>query len=323
MSKVILITGGAGFLGSHLCDCLVERGDMVICLDNLLTGSQKNIAHLIAKKNFTFVNADCTEGFKNRRFDKIDEIYHLASPADPNADSKYSYMTHPFETMRVNTVGTQVMCELALKHSAKLLFSSTSEVYGDPEVSPQSEKYRGNVSTTGPRSVYDESKRFGETIISAYAREKKVDARITRIFNTYGPRMNLAEGRAVVHFIIQALRSQPITIYGDGSQTRSFCYVSDQIEGQIRAMDNKNTKSEVVNIGNPAEITILEFAQKIKAITRSESEIQFSQPLPQDDPLRRKPDITKAKKLLDWEPIVNLEDGLEKTISHFKNALNK
>jgi len=318
--KTILITGGAGFIGSYLCERLVEQGNTVICLDNLLTGSQKNIAHLMSKSNFFFINHNVCKPFKSRKFKKIDEIYHLASPADPNIHSSFSYMNHPFETMQANTSGTWNMCELALKNMARFSFASTSEVYGDPQISPQDENYRGNVSTTGPRSVYDESKRFGETIVSAFVRKKGLDGRITRIFNTYGPRMNLDEGRAVVNFIKQALTDKPITIYGDGKQTRSFCYINDQIEGQITTME-KGTSGEVFNIGNPDEKTILEFAQTIKKLTKSKSEIVFSQPLPEDDPRQRKPDITKAKKLLDWEPRTKLEKGLLKTIEYFSSNI--
>lgn len=321
MAKVVLVTGGAGFIGSNLCDVLVNRGDVVVCLDNLLTGSQKNIAHLMSKKNFFFFNHDVTLLFKSRKFSKIDEIYHLASPADPNVHSPFSYINHPFETMKTNTVGTWNMCELALKHGAKLSFASTSEVYGDPKVSPQNESYRGNVSPVGPRSVYDESKRFGETIVSSFTREKGLDGRITRIFNTYGPRMNIEEGRAVVNFFKQALKNEPITIYGDGKQTRSFCFIDDQVKGQIAAMENGGTKGEVINIGNPDEKTILEFAKMIKNITKSESEIVFSEPLPTDDPIQRKPDIKKAKRLLKWEPQVLLSEGLLKTVDYFKKSL--
>src|SRR4030042_3158288 len=266
--KTVLITGGAGFIGSHLCERLVKRGDIVICLDNLLTGSQKNIAHLMSRNNFSFFNHDVCKPFKSRKIAKIDEIYHLASPADPNIHSPVSYMSYPFETMRVNTIGTWNMCGLALKNQAKLSFSSTSEVYGDPQIAPQDENYRGNVSTVGPRSIYDEAKRFGETIVMAHVREKRLDGRITRIFNTYGPKMNVKEGRAVVNFIKQALINDPITIYGDGKQTRSFCYIDDQIEGQILAMEKPNTQGEVFNIGNNDEKTILEFATLIKKITK-------------------------------------------------------
>jgi len=319
--KTVLVTGGAGFIGSHLCERFVEREDMVVCLDNLLTGSKKNIAHLLAKKNFVFVDQDASTPFKNRRFSKINEIYHLASPADPNVNSPISYMSYPFETMLVNSVGTWNMCELALKNEARFSFASTSETYGDPEISPQNENYRGNVSTTGPRSVYDESKRFGETIVSAFVREKGLDGRITRIFNTYGPRMNVEEGRAVVNFIKQALHGKPLTIYGDGKQTRSFCFIDDQVTGQILAMEKNHTCGEVFNIGNPDEITILDFAQRIKEISGSKSSIDFSQPLPVDDPHMRKPDITKAKRVLGWNPKIPLKLGLSKTINYFRKTI--
>lgn len=319
--KTILVTGGAGFIGSHLCDFLIERGERVICVDNLITGSQKNIAHLLAKPNFTFINQDVCEHIDNRKIKDIDEIYHLASPADPNRHSPISYIALPFETMKVNTVGTWNMCDLALKNSAKLLFSSTSEIYGDPEVSPQSETYRGNVSTVGPRSVYDESKRFGETIVFAHIREEGLDARVTRIFNTYGPRMNIGEGRSVVNFVKQALKNLDMTIYGDGTQTRSFCFVDDQIQGQISAMESDKTCGEVFNIGNPDERTIIDFAGIIKRIVKSESKIVFSEPLPEDDPKQRLPDISKAKKHLGWEPKVALEEGLRKTIDYFRQIV--
>lgn len=321
MQKTVLVAGGAGFIGSNLCDRLVKRGDWVICLDNLITGSQKNVAHLLSKSNFNFINFDVCRRFSNKKFSKIDEIYHLASPADPNIHSKFSYVNHPFETMQANTIGTWNLCELALKHGAKFSFASTSEVYGDPEVSPQDENYRGNVSSTGPRSIYDEAKRFGETIVSAFVREKKLDGRITRIFNTYGPRMNIEEGRAVVNFIKQALLGEPITIYGNGKQTRSFCYVDDQIEGQILAMEKAATSGEVFNIGNPDEKTILEFAQIIVKLTKTKSRIIFSEKLPEDDPKRRKPNIEKARRVLGWKPVVELEKGLLMTIEYFRENL--
>ena len=318
--KTVLITGGAGFIGSHLCEKLVDQSNTVICLDNLLTGSQKNIAHLLSSKNFFFINQDACGPFKNKKFAKIDEIYHLASPADPNTSSPVSYMAHPFETMLVNTEGTWNMCELATKHKAKILFASTSEIYGDPQVSPQTEDYRGNVSTTGPRAVYDESKRFGETIVSAFVRNKNLNGVIARIFNTYGPGMNPNEGRAVVNFIMQAIRNKPLTIYGDGKQTRSFCYIDDQIEGLITALE-KGKIGEVFNIGNDSEITILEFAKLIKKLAKSKSSIDFSQELPEDDPTQRKPNIKKAKKELGWEPKTELKEGLLKTIDYFRSVL--
>ncbi|MEX2028594.1 MAG: UDP-glucuronic acid decarboxylase family protein [Candidatus Curtissbacteria bacterium] len=320
MNKVILVTGGAGFIGSNLCQGLVDQGETVICLDNLLTGSQKTIAHLLSHKNFSFINHDVIKPFISKKFKKIDEIYHMASPADPNIHSPLSYMAHPFETMQVNTIGTWNMCELALKHHAKLSFASTSETYGEPQVSPQSESYRGNVSTTGPRSVYDEAKRFGETIVAAFVREKGLDGRITRIFNTFGPKMNPLEGRAVVNFINQAIRDEDLTIYGDGKQTRSFCYIDDQLDGQIAAMEKEGTKGEIFNIGNPQERTILEFAQLIKKLVKSDSEIVFSEPLPRDDPTNRNPDITKAQKVLGWEPKTAIEAGLLKTIEYFRKS---
>ncbi len=319
MSKTVFVTGGAGFIGSHLCDYFVKQGQIVICIDNLLSGSQKNVAHLMNKKNFHFINQDAIIPFKSRRFEKIDEIYHLASPADPNTNSPISYMNHPFETMKVNTVGTWNICELAIKQKAKVLFASTSEVYGDPEKSPQDEIYRGNVSTTGPRAVYDEAKRFGETIVSAFVRQKKLDGRIVRIFNTYGPHMNIREGRAVVNFIKQAVKNEPITIYGDGKQTRSFCYIDDQIAGLVAAM-HKGKAGEIYNIGNNDERTVLEFANTIKKMARSKSNIIFSN-LPEDDPTQRKPDITKAREILGWQPKIKLEDGLLKTINYFRDVL--
>ena len=321
MPKIILVAGGAGFIGSNLCDFLVSRGDIVICLDNLITSSEKNIAHLLSRENFHFINHDVIKPFKSKRFTKIDEIYHLASPADPNIHSSFSYMAHPFETMKVNTIGTWNLCDLALKNNSKFSFASTSEVYGDPKVSPQPETYRGNVSTIGPRSVYDESKRFGETIVSAFIREKRLDARITRIFNTYGPKMNIDEGRAVINFIKQALSNEDITIYGDGKQTRSFCYIDDQIAGQIAAMETANAKGEVFNIGNPDERTILSFTNLIKKISKSKSKIIFREKMPEDDPRQRKPNVAKAEKILSWEPKVQLEKGLLKTINYFKDSV--
>jgi len=319
--KKIIITGGAGFIGSHLCELHIARGDSVICIDNLVTGSQKNIAHLLTSKNFLFLEMDVAKPLKSKKIEGVNYIYHLASPADPNLHSKFSYMSLPFETMLVNSVGTWNMCQLALRFGAKFLFSSTSEVYGDPQIPVQDELYRGNVSTIGPRSVYDESKRFGETIVSAYVREKKLDGRITRIFNTYGPRMNINEGRAVVNFIKQALKNESITIYGDGKQTRSFCYIDDQVKGQILAMESAQTKGEVFNIGNPDERYILEFAKIIKGLAKSKSPIIFTDPVPEDDPQQRKPDIKKAKKYLGWEPKIGLKKGLVKTIEYFRENL--
>jgi nucleoside-diphosphate-sugar epimerase len=318
--KNIIISGGSGFIGSNLCAKLIDRGDNVICLDNLITGSEKNIAPLLSRPNFKFINFDVCKSIDPRMYGAIDEIYHLASPADPNSKSPYSYMAHPFETMEVNTSATWKLCEFAVKKKAKILFTSTSEVYGDPQKSPQDETYRGNVSTTGPRAIYDEAKRFGETIVSAFVREKGLDGRITRIFNTYGPRMNPDEGRAVVNFINQAIKNENITIYGDGRQTRSFCYIDDQIAGQVLAMEKGQTAGEVFNIGNPDERTILEFAQMIKKLSESTSRIEFTDPMPEDDPMQRKPDITKAKKILGWTPKIALEAGLAATIEYFRKS---
>lgn len=322
MRKTILIAGGAGFIGSHMCEYFVNRGDAVVCIDNLITGSEKNIVHLLSKNNFFFFNHDVVKPFVTKKF-SFDEIYHFASPADPNMHSLLSYMAHPFETMKVNTVGTWNLCELAIRNKAKLSFASTSEVYGDPLKTPQDEDYRGNVSTTGPRSVYDEAKRFGETIVAAFIREKRLDGRITRIFNTYGPKMNINEGRAVVNFIKQALKNVPITIYGDGRQTRSFCYIDDQVKGQVAAMETTNTKSEIFNIGSNDERTILEFAQLIKKLAYSKSPIVFSGDLPTDDPKQRRPDIEKAKKVLGWKPKYSLENGIVATVDYFKFQLQK
>ncbi len=320
MKKTILIAGGAGFIGSHMCEYLVDRGDTVVCLDNLITSSEKNIAHLLSKNNFFFLNHDVIKPFVTKKF-SFDEIYHFASPADPNIRSPLSYMSHPFETMKVNTIGTWNLCELAIKNNSKFGFASTSEVYGDPLKTPQDEEYRGNVSTTGPRSVYDEAKRFGETIVAAYVREKGLDGRITRIFNTYGPKMNIDEGRAVVNFIKQALKNDPITIYGNGNQTRSFCFISDQVQGQVAAMENNKSKGEVFNVGNTDERSIIEFATLIRKLINSKSEIVFSDPMPTDDPAMRKPDISKANNILGWKPTVELERGLVLTIDYFKNLL--
>lgn len=319
MSKKVVVTGGAGFIGSNLCRTLIEKGYTVVAIDNLLTGGKRNIVGLLTKSNFGFVEKDICDKKTFSALGHFDQIYHLASPADPNKNSKFSYMAHPFDTMRVNTVGTWNVCEAAQKAGAKVSFASSSEVYGDPEVSPQSEAYHGNVSTTGPRSVYDESKRFGETIVSAFVREKGLDARITRIFNTYGPNMNPEEGRAIVNFINQALSGQDLTIYGDGKQTRSFCYIDDQISGQILAMEKDGTSGEVFNIGNPDEMTIMEFANVIKKLANAKGEITFTEPLPEDDPKQRKPDIAKSQKMLGWKPIVGLAEGIEKTIQYFKD----
>lgn len=307
----IIVTGGAGFLGSHLCDKLIEQGHEVICIDSLLTGYEKNIEHLKANPNFKFINHDVCEDLPEDL--EVDQVYHLASPASPNLHSAKSYHKLPFETMKVNTIGTWNMAEFASKRQARFLFTSTSEVYGDPKEHPQKEEYRGNVSTTGPRSVYDESKRFGETITAAFVRSKGLDGRIIRIFNTYGPRMALDDGRVVIEFVAAALVNKPFPVFGDGKQTRSFCYVSDMVEGTVLAME-KGERGEVYNLGNPDEFSVLDLAAKIKALTKSSSEVEFVETLPEDDPLQRCPDITKAKEVLGWEPKINLDEGLRKLI---------
>lgn len=317
MSKVI-VTGGAGFLGSNLCGKLLEQGHEVICIDNLLTGSEKNIEEFKTNPNFEFINENATLYAQKGTPFVADQIYHLASPASPNLKSSKSYHALAFETMLVNTTATWKLCELAIKLSARFLFASTSEVYGDPKEHPQKETYRGNVSTVGPRSVYDESKRFGETIVSAFTRSKGLDGRIVRIFNTYGPKMALDDGRVVIEFVQAALANKPFSIFGDGKQTRSFCYVSDMVDGLIAAME-KGEKGEVYNLGNPNEFTILELAQKIKELTGSTSDVEHKTPLPEDDPKQRCPDITLAKQKLGWEPKVDLKEGLKKLIADLKS----
>jgi len=311
-----LVTGGAGFLGSNLCDRLLKDGHKVICVDNLLTGSLDNIKDLKDNPNFKFINHDVTLPLSLPQ-NSLDAIFHLASPASPNKNSPKSYHALAFETMLVNTTGTWNMCELALQVGAKLLFSSTSESYGDPLEHPQKEEYRGNVSTTGPRSVY-EAKRFGETIVSAFTRSRGLEGKIIRIFNTYGPRMALDDGRVVIEFVQAGLKNHPFPIFGDGTQTRSFCYVDDLIDGILLTME-KGKLGEIYNLGNPGEFTILELAEVVKKVTNSTSEIELKEPLPTDDPLMRCPDITKAKTQLGWEPHITLEEGLKKLIDYLKS----
>ncbi len=313
----IIVTGGAGFIGSHLTKKLLADGHKVIVIDNFLTGSRDNLRDVARDKDLTIIEKDVSTltinqftGFSR----SIDQIYHLASPASPNHHSPVSYHALPMETMLVNTVGTMRLLEIAEKNKAKFLFASTSEAYGDPEVNPQPETYYGNVSTTGPRSVYDEAKRFGETITAYFVRERNVDARIVRIFNTYGSFMAKADMRMSINFINQALRGEPITIFGDGSQTRSLCYISDTVEGIWRLMNTPRTMGEIMNIGSSDEHTVLEFAEKVKSLVGSSSTIQRSESLPENDPRKRRADITKAKKMLDWEPTVTLSDGLMRTI---------
>lgn len=310
-----LVTGGAGFIGSHLCERLVREGKQVLCVDNLLTGSEKNIESLKSSPNFRFLMRDVIKPLEVS--EEIEAVYHLASPASPNHHSPLSYHSLPMETMLVNTIGTLELLKLAQKHKARFLFASTSEAYGDPKEHPQKEDYRGNVSTVGPRSVYDEAKRFGETMTAYFFRTYKLPVRIARIFNTYGPRMMKDDMRMIVIFINQALKNEPLTIFGDGMQTRSLCYVDDTVEGLIAFM-NSSCDGEVINIGSPDEHTVLEYAQFVKKATGSKSEIVFSERLPEDDPLKRRPDITKAKRMLQWSPRVPFEEGLTNMIEYVK-----
>lgn len=311
-----IVTGGAGFIGSHLCKHLLEAGYEVVCIDNLVTGSLDNLADLEAYSGFSFVKFDVTYPLPESLCREADEIYHLASPASPNKKNSKSYYHLPFETMQVNTSGTWHLAETAVKLGAKLLFASTSEVYGDPLEHPQKENYRGNVSTTGPRSVYDEAKRFGETIVYAFVRYRNLDGRIVRIFNTYGPKMP-DDGRVVSEFVQKALQGKALPVFGDGTQTRSFCYVDDMVQGIYQAME-KGKRGQIYNLGNPEEYQIIKLAEKIKQLTHSSSPIKLVQKLPEDDPIRRKPDIDKAKKQLGWEPKVSLEQGLQATIKYYQ-----
>jgi len=311
-SKKVLVTGGAGFLGSHLCEKLLEEGYNVTCMDNFLTGRMENIEHLLGKPNFTFKKHDVTTYIEIKG--NLDYVMHFASPASP-----VDYLEHPIHTLKVGALGTYNSLGLAKDKKAAFLLASTSEVYGDPEVNPQNEEYWGRVNPVGPRSVYDEAKRYAEAITTAYHNKHNIDIRIARIFNTYGPRMRINDGRALPAFMCQALKGEPITIFGDGSQTRSFCYVDDLIEGIYKLLlsDIKTP----INIGNPDEISILDFAKEILKLTKSESEIVFKE-LPINDPKVRKPDISKAKKLLNWEPKVSREEGLKKALGYFKKELN-
>ncbi|WP_298526941.1 UDP-glucuronic acid decarboxylase family protein [uncultured Christiangramia sp.] len=309
MAKRILITGAAGFLGSHLCDRFIREGYSVIGMDNLITGDLKNIEHLIKEKNFEFHHHDITK-FVHVAGD-LDYILHFASPASP-----IDYLKIPIQTLKVGSFGTHHCLGLAKEKNARILIASTSEVYGDPLVHPQNEDYYGNVNTIGPRGVYDEAKRFQESITMAYHRFHGLETRIARIFNTYGPRMRLNDGRVIPAFIGQALRGEDLTVFGDGSQTRSFCYVDDQVEGIYRLL--LSDYSNPVNIGNPDEITILDFAKEIIKLTGTDQKIVF-QELPQDDPMQRQPDITRAKEILGWEPQVSRSEGMKITYEHFRS----
>jgi len=302
---------------------LIDEGYRVVCVDNLITGNRENIKSLEPKEEFVFVEADVTDPatYKNHLTGKYDFIFHLASPASPNSKSKMSYLAHPIETMLVNSIGTKYLLDLADKQNCKFLFASTSEVYGDPKEHPQKETYWGNVNPNGIRSCYDESKRFGEAITMVYKREKSVDARIIRIFNTYGPRMDPKDGRAIVDFINQALRSKPFTIFGDGKQTRSFCFVSDLVDGINKAMFMGETRGKVINLGNTDEYTMNELTDIIAKKIGVDKEVKSS-PLPEDDPKRRKPDTSLAKEILDWEPQVSLDEGLKQTIDYFKKNIS-
>ncbi len=309
----VLITGAAGFIGSHLCDRFLKEGHEVIGLDNFLTGTPENIAHLFGNPRFTFYKYDVTNFIYVAG--KLDLILHFACPASP-----VDYMNHPIHTMKVDSLGTFHTLGLAKEKSARYVFASTSEIYGNPEVHPQPETYWGNVNPIGPRSVYDEAKRFSEALTMAYCREHDLDVRIVRIFNTYGPRMRMNDGRVVPNFICQALEGKPLTVYGDGTQTRSFCFIEDLVEGIYRVAVYENLKGEVFNLGNPQEYRILDLAKLIVEITGSSSEITFME-RPQDDPDRRKPDIKKAKKILGWEPKIGIREGLEKTVKWFREKL--
>lgn len=305
------MTGGAGFIGSHLIDRLMESGNEVICLDNFFTGQKDNLLHWLDSPKFELIRHDVTEPIRL----EVDQIYHLACPASP-----VHYQYNPVKTIKTNVMGTMNMLGLAKRIKARFLLTSTSEVYGDPDVHPQSESYRGNVNPIGPRSCYDEGKRVAETLAFDYHRQNHVDIRVARIFNTYGPRMLENDGRVVSNFVVQALKEEPVTIYGDGSQTRSFCYVSDLVEGLIRLMNGDAIGP--INLGNPEEYTVLQLAQKIQSMVQFGSEIQFK-PLPQDDPRRRQPDISLAKKHLGWQPTIPLTEGLERTISDFRARMKE
>lgn len=310
MARVV-VTGGAGFLGSHVCDALLGRGDEVVCLDNLATGSVDNIEHLFGHDRFTFTRLDVSNYIWVPG--PVDQIMHLASPASP-----VDFDRIPIQIMKVGSLGTHNCLGLAKEKGATFLLASTSEVYGDPAVHPQPETYWGNVSTIGPRGVYDEAKRFAEALTMAYHRYHGISVRIVRIFNTYGPRMRPDDGRVISNFVTQALTGKPLTLYGDGSQTRSFCYVDDQVSGQLALLDGEH--SGPINIGNDVEYTMLELAEVVMRVTNASSELQFA-PLPKDDPTRRRPDLTEANTKLSWKPTVSLEDGIARTAEYFESVL--
>jgi len=311
--KKILVTGGAGFIGSHLCERLLNEGNEVLCLDNYFTGSKKNIIHLLENPYFEIIRHDITQPY----FAEVDEIYNLACPASP-----IHYQYNPIKTIKTSVMGAVNMLGLAKRIHGKILQASTSEVYGDPSIHPQTEDYWGNVNPIGKRSCYDEGKRCAESLFVNYNVQNNVNIRIARIFNTYGTRMSLNDGRVISNFIIQALKNEPITIFGNGEQTRSFQYVDDLVEALIRLMNSGDENTDPINLGNPGEFTMLELAKRIIELTNSSSKLEFY-PLPEDDPIQRQPDITKAKDILDWEPTVHLETGLKKTIEYFKRELQE
>jgi len=316
----ILIAGGAGFIGSHLCERLLKEGHEVFCIDNLLTGNKRNIEPFLKRKNFKFIMWDVTQRpSQELAGERFGAIFHLASPASPNPESPLSYLNYPAETLFANSLGTFNLLELANQDKSKFLFASTSEIYGEPQVTPQPETYWGNVNPNGIRSCYDEAKRFGEAMTMVFVRKFKVDARIVRIFNTYGPKMDKHDGRVIVNFINQVLNKKPLTVYGKGQQTRSFCYIDDTIEGLMRAMFKKRTEGEVFNIGNDEEYTILQLVKAIIKLLGNKVKIIYK-PLPVDDPSNRCPNISKAKKILGWQPRISLKEGLLKTIDYFNNA---
>lgn len=310
-NKRVLVTGGAGFLGSHLCDRLADRGDEVICLDNFFTGDKRNVAHLLGRPNFELMRHDVTFPL----YVEVDEIYNLACPASP-----IHYQHDPVQTTKTSVHGAINMLGLAKRTGAKILQASTSEVYGDPELHPQPESYWGRVNPIGIRSCYDEGKRCAETLFFDYFRQHRLRIKVARIFNTYGPRMHPDDGRVVSNFIVQALRGDPITIYGDGSQTRSFCYVDDLVNGLMRLMDSPDDITGPINLGNPGEFTIAALAQKVLDAVGSQAELEY-RPLPQDDPMQRRPDISAADELLGWAPAVDLSEGLNKTINYFRQLM--
>lgn len=313
----VFVTGGSGFIGSHLVDRLLERGDEVVVVDNFLTGRRINLEHQRGNPALTVIEHNVVESMLDLPIDgALDRVVHLASPASP-----VGYARYPIETQLTNSIGTKNALDLARRHGARFVVSSTSEVYGDPLVHPQPETYWGNVNPIGPRACYDESKRFAESLTMEYHRQHGLDARIARIFNTYGPRSDPEDGRVVPNFCVQALRGAPITIYGTGNQTRSFCYVDDLVAGLLRLIDVDGLAGQVINLGNPVEITVRGFAETVVSLTGSRSEILYK-PLPIDDPTRRQPDIAKARELLGWEPAISLEEGLRRTLAHFAETLS-